>query len=104
LRPECSTLGQTYGLALYVALPAAVLLTVLAGVGLGAVSFVPALQRLSNANILMLTVGLLTLLEGFDLAVWGSQPYALRPFSGDNPVQIGSILVPTQGFGCLERR
>lgn len=96
----CS-LSQTYGLPIYLAAPAAVLLTVLASIALGAVSFVPALQRLSNANVLMLTVGLLTMLEGFDLVIWGSQPYSSRPFSGDDPIHFGPILVPTQALWVL---
>ena len=46
-------------------------------------TFVPALTRLSNANVLMLTAGILTMIEGFSLVVWGSQPYATPPFSGE---------------------
>ncbi len=30
--------------------------------------------------------------------VWGSQPYALPPFSGEAPVEFLGIRVPTQGF------
>ncbi len=36
----------------------------------------------------MLTAGLLTLIEGAVLVVWGSQPYDLPPFSGEAPVDI----------------
>jgi branched-chain amino acid transport system permease protein len=45
-----------------------------------------------------MTGGILTLSEGFLLVVWGSQPYALPPFSGEAPVEILGIRVPTQGF------
>ncbi len=92
------TLSQTYGWPLFLAIPVAVLATVAIGAGLGAISFVPALERLSNANVLMLTVGLLTAIEGLCLVVWGSQPYALPPFSGESPARIGPLLVPTQAF------
>ena len=61
-------------------------------------TFVPALTRLSNANVLMLTAGILTMIEGFSLAVWGSQPYAMPPFSGEQPLAFGAILIPTQAF------
>jgi len=59
---------------------------------------VPALERLSNANVLMLTAGLLTAIEGLSLVLWGSQPYAMPPFSGETPLVFGAIRVPTQAF------
>lgn len=95
------SLSQTLGWPLLLAIPAAVVVTVAVALALGVVTFVPALTRLSNANILMLTVGILTMLEGAALVIWGSQPYALPPFSGDDPVPIGRLLIPTQGFWVL---
>src|SRR4029077_20543816 len=65
---------------------------------IGAFTFAPALDRLSNANVLMLTAGLLTGIEGFSLIVWGSQPYATPTFSGEEPLAFGPIRVPTQAF------
>ncbi len=79
----------------------AVLGTAAAGLLLGRATFVPGITRLSNANMLMLTAGLLTLIEGLLLASWGSQPYALAPFSGSRPVNLAGILIPTQGFWVL---
>ena len=83
-------------------LPGAALLSIVAITALGALAgqatFVPGLRRLSNANMLMLTAGLLTLFEGLMLVTWGSQPYALPPFSGQEPVSLGGLLVPTQQF------
>lgn len=92
------TLSQEWGVPLLLALPAAVLFTTAVGVGIGAVSFVPGLSKLSNANILMLTAGLLTMLEGLTLIIWGSQPYALMPFTGQDPTRIGPLLVSTQSL------
>ena len=92
------TFGVAWGWPLAVAIPAAVIATVLIGVCLAAFTFVPALTRLSNANVLMLTAGILTMIEGFSLAVWGSQPYAMPPFSGEQPLAFGAILIPTQAF------
>ena len=94
----CITANQSYGWPLWIAVPVALLATMLGGAMLGWVTFVPALGKLSNANVLMLTVGLLTMLEGFALVVWGSQPYALAPFSSDRPVRLGPILAATQSF------
>jgi len=92
------TFGVAWGWPLVVAIPAAVVATVAIGVGLAAFTFVPALTRLSNANVLMLTAGILTMIEGFSLVVWGSQPYAMPPFSGERPLAFGAILIPTQAF------
>jgi branched-chain amino acid transport system permease protein len=95
------TLGVDWGWPLWAAVPLAVVATVAIGLLLGAFTFVPALDRLSNANTLMLTAGLLTMLEGFSLVVWGSQPYAMPPFSGEAPLVFGPIRVPTQAFWVL---
>jgi len=95
------TLGVSFGWPPWVAIPSAVAATVAIGMALGAFTFVPALERLSNANVLMLTAGLLTMIEGVALVVWGSQPYAMPPFSGEAPLVFGPIRVPTQAFWVL---
>jgi branched-chain amino acid transport system permease protein len=92
------TFGVAWGWPQVLAIPAAVITTVIAGVVLARFTFVPALARLSNANVLMLTAGILTMIEGFSIVVWGSQPYAMPPFSGERPVAFGAILIPTQAF------
>jgi branched-chain amino acid transport system permease protein len=95
------TLGVAWGWPLWVAIPAAVAVTVGIGMALAAFTFVPALDRLSNANVLMLTAGILTMIEGFALVVWGSQPYAMPPFSGEAPLVFGPLRVPTQAFWVI---
>ncbi len=65
---------------------------------IGASTFVPAVSKLPVSSVLVLTAGLLTFFEGVALVVWGNQPYALPPFSGEAPVSIGSVRVPTQGL------
>jgi branched-chain amino acid transport system permease protein len=80
---------------------AAIIVTTAVGAALGAIAFVPGMKRLSNSNMLMLTAGILVLLTGAMLVIWGSQPYALRPFSGTVPVDIAGVLIPTQGFWVL---
>jgi branched-chain amino acid transport system permease protein len=92
------TFNQSLGFPLAISLVAAVLTTTAAGTLLGAFTFVPALRSLSNANLLMLTVGILTMLEGFVLVAWGSQPYTLPPFTGEEPFGFGQIHVPSQAF------
>ncbi|MGH7089344.1 MAG: branched-chain amino acid ABC transporter permease, partial [Stellaceae bacterium] len=92
------TLGVDLGLPLPLAFVGAALGTGLYGVALGAATFVPALSRLPTSSLFVMTGGLLTLSEGLLLLVWGSQPYALPPFSGEAPVDLANIRVPTQGF------
>lgn len=79
----------------------AALATAIAGLAIGAATFVPALSRLPTSSMFILTAGLLTFLEGLCLVVWGSEPYALRPFSGEAPLAVLGIRVPTQGLWVL---
>ncbi|HEU5276218.1 MAG TPA: ABC transporter permease [Xanthobacteraceae bacterium] len=64
----------------------------------GAVTFVPAVSRLPASSALVLTAGLLTFFVGVTLVVWGNQPYSLPPFSGEAPVVLGGLRLPTQGL------
>ena len=79
----------------------AVVVTTAIGAALGAATFVPGLSRLPNPSMLMLTAGLLTLLEGALLAGWGSQPYVLEPFARTAPIRIGGVTIPAQGLFVL---
>ena len=79
----------------------AILTTTAIGLALGAATFVPGLSRLPNGSMMMLTAGLLTVLEGALLAGWGSQPYVLSPFTKGPPLPIGPWTVPRQGLWVL---
>ena len=92
------TLETSVGLPVGVAAFGAVAVTTVLATVVGAVTFVPGLTRLTNSNMLMMSAGLLTLFEGLVLVVWGSQPYALPPFSGERPWAVGPLLLPTQGL------
>lgn len=89
------------GLHILLAAPVAVAITTLVGAALGALAFVPGMRRVSNGNMLMLTAGLLAVITGALLLFWGSQPYALPPFSGQVPWQVGGLVIPTQGVWVL---
>jgi branched-chain amino acid transport system permease protein len=65
---------------------------------IGITAFVPAVFKLPLSSTLVLTAGLLTLFEGLALIIWGNQPYALPPFSGEAPIVFGELRVPTQGL------
>ena len=82
-------------------LPAAVAAVVCAtafSLLVGAFTFVPAVSRLPSSSALVLTAGLLTFFIGVTLVVWGNQPYALPPFSGEAPLVIGGLRIPSQGI------
>jgi branched-chain amino acid transport system permease protein len=95
------TFSQQLGFPLPIALLCAVGGTTIAGLAIGWFTFVPALKKLSNANVLMLTVGILTLIEGFSLVAWGSQPYSVPAFSGELPLEFIGLRITTQTFWIL---
>lgn len=92
------SLQVDWGLPIPIALLGALAGTLLGGLILGATTFVPAIARLPVSSILVMTAGLLTLIQGAMLIIWSSQPYALPPISGEAPVEFLGIRVPTQGF------
>jgi branched-chain amino acid transport system permease protein len=90
-------LSQVLGWPPVWAFVAAAAATTVFGLAIGAATFVPALSRLPNSSMLMLTAGLLTFLQGLTLVVWGSQPYAVAPFSGEQPITWLGVRFPSQG-------
>jgi branched-chain amino acid transport system permease protein len=92
------TLAIRFGLPIIAAATGSIVLTTGFSIVIGRATFVPALGRISHTNILMLTAGLMTFLEGTILVLWGNQPYAFPAFSGERPVNVLGILVPTQGL------
>ncbi len=92
------SLEVEFGLPLPIAFVGAVLGTGCYGLILGAATFGPGVARLPQSSLFVMTGGILTVTEGLLLVVWGSQPYALPPFSGEAPVELLDIRVPTQGF------
>ncbi len=58
----------------------------------------PAVTRISHANLLMMMGGMLTAFEGAAFLIWGSNPFSMNQFSGSQPVTVGKLSIPTQGF------
>jgi len=86
-----------FGWPVLLAAIGAVLCSTAFGLLIGALTFVPAVSRLPTSSMLVLTAGLLTFLVGITLVIWGNQPYALPPFSGEAPFVLGPLRIPTQG-------
>ena len=76
---------------------AAVVCTTAFSLLVGAFTFAPAVSRLPGSSALVLTAGLLTFFIGATLVFWGNQPYALPPFSGEAPLIVGGLRIPSQG-------
>jgi branched-chain amino acid transport system permease protein len=90
--------AQGFGWPVLLAVPVAALAATAFSVLVGATTFVPAVTRLPVSSTLVLTAGLLTFFEGVTLRVWGNQPYSLPPFSGEAPIALGALRIPTQGL------
>jgi branched-chain amino acid transport system permease protein len=74
------------------------------GAAVGIIEWVvirPAVTRISHANLLMMMGGLLTAFEGAAYLIWGSNPFTLSQFSGNKPVTVGQLSIPTQGFWVI---
>lgn len=95
------TLQVTLKWPLPLAAFSAIAVTTAYGVGLGMLAFVPALSKLSQSNILMLSAGALTMTDGLMLVFWGSNPYSLPPFSQEAPVDIFGIRVASQSLWVI---
>jgi branched-chain amino acid transport system permease protein len=54
-----------------------------------------------HVNALILTLGISIVLRGVALIYWGSDPYALAPFTPGQPVHLLSAVVPRQSLWVL---
>lgn len=81
-----------------IAAAGAAVIAAVAGGTVERVAVRPAMRRLPVSGMLVLLVGILILLEGASLVLWGSQPYSIPTFSGERPVMVAGVRVPTQGF------
>ena len=82
----------------------AFVLTVLAVGGLGGLLQRAAIHPLRHAPplaVLILTIGASIALRGGILIVWGTDPFALPPFSAGPPWHVGSAVVVRQGVWVL---
>jgi branched-chain amino acid transport system permease protein len=94
------TLRSQMGLPLLPAFAMAVALVAL----LGGIAYRLILWPARNAphvNALILTLGISIVLRGVALIYWGSDPYALAPFTPGQPVHLLSAVVPRQSLWVL---
>ena len=93
-----------------VPLPLAVLAAAVAGAAAGLAvergAVWPALRlrrrgRFAGVVLVLLTLGASIALRGLALAVWGSEPYALPPFTAGPPLSVGGAVVARQTLWVL---
>jgi ABC-type branched-subunit amino acid transport system permease subunit len=92
------SLETTAGWPLAIALIGAAAIVAAVAIVVGLIAIRPALSRLSTSGVLILTAGILTFFQGAALVVWGSNPYAVPAFSGERPLLVAGIHLPTQGI------
>jgi len=95
------TFSQALGWPMLPSGLASVAVTAVLAAIMGATAFVPALARLSISSMLMATAGLLTIINGFILVVWGNDPYTLPQFSGETPIKFMGIVIVSQSFWII---
>lgn len=84
--------------------PLAFLLAALAGCGIGALLERVAIHPVRRAlplTLIIITIGASIAFRGAALLAWGTDPFALPPFSAGPPFQLGGAVVVRQGVWVL---
>lgn len=84
------------GLPMLAAIGAAVLLIGLLGVLIERVAIRPVGNDVLRG--IVITIGIGVTLQGIAVLMWGTDAHALRAFSGERPLHLGSVTVPPQAL------
>jgi branched-chain amino acid transport system permease protein len=82
------------GAPLALAIAAAVLLIGLLGVAIERVAIRPVGSDVLRG--IVITIGVGVALQGIAVLIWGTDAYALRAFSGEQPIELGGVTIPPQ--------
>jgi branched-chain amino acid transport system permease protein len=55
----------------------------------------------SVATLIIITIGAAFVFRGIAIFIWGTQPYALRPFTGNGSLQIFGAVIQTQNLWAI---
>jgi branched-chain amino acid transport system permease protein len=88
------------GLPQGVAVAAAVIAVGAFGALLYRVGLRPA-RDASPLTMIIITIGAALAIRGVALVIWGTEPYAMQPFSAGNPLQVGGAVVRLQSLWVL---
>ncbi len=84
--------------------PLAFALAVLGAAGVGGLLerlAIHPVRRASVLTLLIITIGASITLRGVALLAWGTDPFALPPFTPGPPLEVGGAIVVRQGFWVL---
>jgi branched-chain amino acid transport system permease protein len=87
-------------LPLWAAIPCAVLASAAIGLIFERLAIRP-LKQPTPINLVIITIGGSILIRGLSMLVWGKDTHALQPFSGEEPIMIGSATVLPQHIWIL---
>jgi branched-chain amino acid transport system permease protein len=96
----CTVWLANAGWPLPAAVAAAVLLAALLGLALERLAVEPA-RGASVVTLIIITIGASILLRGLAMIVWDKKLHALKPFSGEAPIQIGGATLLPQSLWVL---
>jgi branched-chain amino acid transport system permease protein len=89
-------LTGTFGLALIPAIAIVLAASFLVGTALHRLALDRFLQRRQRGVAMLVTLGVGLLLEGIGQLRWGVNFYGLRSFSGNAPLRLGDLAIPSQ--------
>jgi len=55
----------------------------------------------SPLAMIIITIGAALAIRGVALVIWGTEPYAMQPFSAGNPLQVGGAVIRLQSLWVL---
>ena len=58
-------------------------------------------REASPLAMIIITIGAALAIRGVALVIWGTEPYAMQPFSAGNPLQMGGAVVRLQSLWVL---
>lgn len=92
------SLQSGLGISPLATLPIVVVIFSVGMVVLAKIVIEPAVKRATPERLLLVTVGMLQAVGGLLLVGWGNLPYTMPSFTGEHPVKVAGLSLPTQYF------
>jgi branched-chain amino acid transport system permease protein len=89
-----------FGLPLPVAILGAILIAVITGLALEKFAVEPA-KNAGVVTLIIITIGASIFIRGLAQVIWGKEFFAMRPFTGDDPIVIAGATILPQALWVL---
>jgi branched-chain amino acid transport system permease protein len=89
-----------FGLPLPVAILGAILIAVITGLALERLAVEPA-KNAGVVTLIIITIGASIFIRGVAQVIWGKEFFAMRPFTGDDPIVIAGATILPQALWVL---